>query len=93
MVLNLILVFMMCLCNMYVTPESISRTDLGNKVVDDRLFAKFRACVCSNRNALASAEQRASMDLSLEELRVQGHGRDIFPSRAFFALQSALPVG
>jgi hypothetical protein len=60
---------------------------------DDTFFAQYRACVFSNRNAPGSAELRASMDLSLEELREQGQGRDIFPSRAFFALRSALPMG
>ena len=59
----------------------------------DKFFAQYRACVFSNRNAPGSAELRASMDLSLEELREQGQGRDIFPPRAFFALRSALPMG
>jgi hypothetical protein len=60
---------------------------------DDKFFAQYRACVFSNRNAPGSAELRESMDLSLEELREQGQGRDIFPPRAFFALRSALPMG
>jgi hypothetical protein len=59
----------------------------------DKFFAQYRACVFSNRNAPGSAELRESMDLSLEELRGQGQGRDIFPPRAFFALRSALPMG
>ncbi len=33
------------------------------------------------------------MDLSLEELREQGRGRDIVPPRASFALWSAIPMG
>ena len=60
---------------------------------DDTFFAQYRACVFSNRNAPGSAELRASMDLSLEELREQGQGRDIFPPCTFFALRSALPMG
>ena len=63
------------------------------RAYDDKFFAQYRACVFSNRNAPGSAELRASMDLSLEELRQQGQGRDIFPSHAFFALRSALPMG
>ena len=60
---------------------------------DDKFFAQYRGCVFSNRNAPGSAELRAEMDLSLEELREQGQGRDIFPPRALFALRSALPMG
>ena len=63
------------------------------RVADDKFFAQYRGCVFSNRNAPGSAELRAEMDLSLEELREQGQGRDIFPSCAFFALRSALPMG
>ena len=63
------------------------------RAIDDKFFAQYRACVFSNRNAPGSAELRAGMDLSLEELREQGQGRDIFPPRAFFALRSALPMG
>ncbi len=53
---------------------------------DDRLFAQHRGCVFSNRNAPGSAELRMETDLSLEELREQGQGRDIFPPCAFFEL-------
>ena len=63
------------------------------RVADDKFFAQYRGCVFSNRNAPGSAELRVEMDLSLEELREQGQGRDIFPPRAFFALRSALPMG
>jgi hypothetical protein len=62
-------------------------------VADDRFLARYRGCVLSNRNAPESAELRVEMDLSLEELREQGRGRDIFSPRAFFALRSALPMG
>ena len=55
------------------------------RVADDKFFAQYRGCVFSNRNAPGSAELRVEMDLSLEELREQGQGRDIFPPRAFFA--------
>ncbi len=64
-----------------------------NRVADDKFFAQYRGCVFSNRNGPGSAELRIEMDLSLEELREQGQGRDIFPSCAFFALQSAIPMG
>jgi hypothetical protein len=63
------------------------------RAADDKLFAQYRGCVFSNRNAPGSAELQAEMDLSLEELREQGQGRDIFPPHAFFALRSALPMG
>ena len=63
------------------------------RAADDKLSAQYRCCVFSNRNAPRSAELRMEMDLSLEELREQGLGRDIFPPRAFFALRSALPMG
>ena len=33
MVMNLILVWMVCQCNVYVIPESISRKDLGYKYI------------------------------------------------------------
>jgi hypothetical protein len=33
------------------------------------------------------------INLSLDELRLQGAGRDIFPKSAFFAIWSALPLG
>ena len=35
MVTNLILVCMMCGCNMYVIPRSVSRKDLGYKTLKD----------------------------------------------------------
>jgi hypothetical protein len=63
------------------------------RFADDKFFAQYRACVFSNRNAPESAELRVETDLSLEELREQGQGRDIPPPCAFFALQSALPMG
>ena len=63
------------------------------RVADDALFAQYRGCVFSNRNAPGSAELGMELDLSLEELREQGQGRDIFPPRAFFAVRSALPMG
>jgi hypothetical protein len=63
------------------------------RVADDKFFAQYRGCVFSSRNAPGSAELRTEMDLSLEELRKQGQGREIFPPRAFFALRSALPMG
>jgi hypothetical protein len=55
------------------------------RVADDRFFAQYRGCVFSNRNAPGRAELRAEMDLSLEELREQGEGRDMFSSYALFA--------
>ena len=55
------------------------------RVADDKFFAQYRGCVFSNKNPPGSAELRVEMDLSLEELREQGQGRDIFPPRAFFA--------
>ncbi len=63
------------------------------RMADDKFFAQYRGCVFSNRNAQGSAELRVEMDLSLEELRKQGRGRDIPPPHAFFALRSALPMG
>ena len=63
------------------------------RAADDHFFGQYRGCVFSTRHAPGSAELRTEMDLSLEELREQGQGRDIFPSRAFFALRSALPMG
>jgi hypothetical protein len=63
------------------------------RVADDKFFAQYRGCVFSSRNAPGSAELRTEMDLSLEELRKQGQGREIFPPLAFFALRSALPMG
>ncbi len=62
-------------------------------MADNRLFARYRGCVFSNRSAPGSAELRVEMGLSLEELRERGRGRDFFPPRAFFALRSALPMG
>ncbi len=67
--------------------------ELKKRVAEDRLFAQYRGCVLSNRHAPGSAELRMETDLSLEALREQGRGRDIFPPCAFFALRSALPMG
>ncbi len=63
------------------------------RVADYKFFAQYCCCVFSNRNAQGSAELRAKMDLSLEELREQGQGREISPPRGFFALGNALPMG
>ncbi len=49
------------------------------RVADDSFFAQDRGCILSNRNVPGSAELRAETDLSLEELRGQGRGRNIFP--------------
>jgi hypothetical protein len=59
----------------------------------DAFFLEYRGCVFSNRNAPGNNELRRDLNLSLEELRQQGAGRDIFPRRAFFAVWSALPLG
>ena len=60
---------------------------------DDAFFLEYRGCVFSNRNAPGTDALRRDINLSLEELRQQGAGRDIFPKRAFFAVRSALPLG
>jgi hypothetical protein len=60
-------------------------------VADDRFFARYGGCVFSNRNT--PGKLRVEVDLSLEELREQGRGRDIFIPHPFFALRSALPMG
>jgi hypothetical protein len=60
---------------------------------DDEFFVQYRGCVFSNRNAPGTDELRQSIDLSLDELRQHGAGRDIFPTRAYFAVKSALPMG
>jgi hypothetical protein len=52
--------------------------ELKKRVADDKFFAQYRGCVFSNRNAPGSVELRMETDLSLEELREQGQGRDIF---------------
>jgi hypothetical protein len=62
------------------------------RAADDTCFAQYRSCVFSNRTAPGSAKLRAEMDLLPEELREQGQCCDIFPSCAFFALWSALPM-
>ncbi len=62
-------------------------------MADDSFFSQYRGCVFLNRNAPGSAALLVEMDLSLEELREQGQGPDIFPPRAFFALWSGLPMG
>ncbi len=67
--------------------------ELKTPVADEKLIAQYRNCIFSNRNKPGSAELRMETDLSLEELREQGQERDIFPPRAIFALQSALPMG
>jgi hypothetical protein len=66
---------------------------LGNANYNIKFFAQYRGCVFSNKNVSGSAELQAEMDLLLEELREQGEGRDNFPSSAFFALLSVLPMG
>ncbi len=65
-VMNLILVFLMCLCNMYVIPESISRNDLRLKGCDFLTIAIFAAllfiscCMMSFFYHCASAQGRRS---------------------------------
>ncbi len=65
------------------------RTINWSQRADDNCFTQYRSCVFSNRNAQGGAELRVEMDLSLEELREQGQGRDIFHLHAFFSLRSA----
>ena len=60
---------------------------------DDAFFVQYRACVFTNRNAPGTDELRQSVNLSLDDLRLHGAGRDIFPPRAYFAVKSALPMG
>lgn len=60
---------------------------------NEAFFAQYRGCVFSNRNAPGTNQLRRRVDLSLDELRQQGRGRDIFPDHAFFSVRSALPLG
>jgi hypothetical protein len=43
MVMNLILVWMMCQCNVYVIPKSVSKKDLGYKGYEPVTIAHFGA--------------------------------------------------
>jgi hypothetical protein len=50
--------------------------------------------ICWNLGRKNGVDQlRGSVNLSLEDLRCQGAGADIFPPRAFFAVKSALQMG
>ena len=49
--------------------QSTGMLEPNKRVADDKFFAQYHGCVCSNRNAQGSAELRAEMDLSLEEAR------------------------
>jgi hypothetical protein len=66
------------------------RSKMLEHVADYKFFAQYCCCVFSNRNKPGSAELLVEMDLSLEELRRQGQGRDTFPPRTLFVLQSSL---
>ena len=59
---------------------------------NDKFFCQYQGCVFSHRNAPGSAQLQKVINLSLEDLREQGSGRDIFPAKAFFAIQSAFPM-
>ena len=59
----------------------------------DTFFSQYKGCVFSNRNAPGSAELHKVINLSLIDLQEQGAGREIFPAHAFFATQSAFPMG
>lgn len=63
------------------------------RACDDSFFEQYRGCVFSSRNAPGVDQLRGSINLSLEELRCQGAGAEIFPQHAFFAVKSALPMG
>lgn len=56
-------------------------------------FDQYQGCVFSCRNAPGVDQLRGSVNLSLDGLRRHGTGAEIFPSRAFFAVKSAFPMG
>ena len=59
----------------------------------DEFFSQYRGCVFSNRNAPGSFELKQGINLSLKDLQEHEFGREIFPTQAFFATQSAFPIG
>jgi hypothetical protein len=59
----------------------------------DMFFSQYKGCVFSNRNAPGSAQLHKGINLSLKDLQEQESGREIFPTHAFFAIQSAFPMG
>ena len=60
---------------------------------DDTFFDQYLGCVFSSRNAPGVDQLRGGISLSLETLRHESAGADIFPPPAFFAVKSALPMG
>jgi hypothetical protein len=70
-----------------LTPKLKTRSD------DSSFFDQYRGCVFSCRNAPGIDQLRGSINLSLEGLRRQGIGAEIFPPRAFFTVKSAFPMG
>ena len=73
--------------------RKILEPKMRNKANPDAFFERYRACVFTNRNAPGTDHLRASINLSLDELRQDNVGRDIFPPCAFFAVRSAAPMG
>ena len=60
---------------------------------DDSFFDQYQGCVFSSRNAPGVDQLRGGINLSLDKLRCQGAGAEIFPPSAFFAVKSAFPMG
>ena len=60
---------------------------------NESFFATYRGCVISARNAPGCRQLQGKLDLSLDTLRIDSMGREIFPPRAFFSVKSALPMG
>jgi hypothetical protein len=63
------------------------------KCENEMFFATYRGCVFSTRNAPGSDQLKGCLDLSLKALQEDSEGKEIFPSRGFFATKSALPLG
>ena len=62
------------------------------KDVQDTFFTKYRGCVFSSRNAPGINALRQELNLSLDDLRRDSAGHDIFPQRAYFAVKSAMSM-
>ena len=62
------------------------------KDTQDTFFTKYRGCVFSSRNAPGINALRQELNLSLDDLRRDSAGHDIFPQRAYFAVKSAMSM-
>ena len=94
MVMNLDLVCMVCQCNVYVIPESVSRKDLGYKCFEAQCWDRFRLAALIR---IGESDARSAGAL-LTRWRIQndvqaGTGDDLAGFDSLFCLRNRLRGG